>query len=271
MIFLVATKTPFVSINFNQLLVLLALAFFGIFSYNVFFFSGLHHIEASRASLIVAITPAIMALASFLILKERLSFMRILGIAFCLAGAGVVITSGKSNIFDNSGAQTLWGDLLMLGCVVSWVIYSVFSKKLAHAIGPLHTVTYSILLGASMLIGATIAMGHLKISSLASLTPSSITVLLYLGILGSALAYIWYYDAIQKIGATRSGAFIALNPLTAVLLGSLILGESLTLPACMGGALVIAGICFCNRNPDTQRRQRLNPQPSLEVAHEPRS
>ena len=71
--------------------------------------------------------------------------------------------------------------------------------------------------------------------------------LVYLGVLGSALAYIGYYDGIRKIGATRSGVFIALSPLTAVLLGALLLGEHLTLAMYLGGALILAGIYLCNK------------------------
>ena len=65
--------------------------------------------------------------------------------------------------------------------------------------------------------------------------------------LGSALAYIWYYDGIQKIGVTQSGVFIALNPLSAVVLGMLILGEHLSMPMLLGGLLAISGIVLCNR------------------------
>jgi drug/metabolite transporter (DMT)-like permease len=71
--------------------------------------------------------------------------------------------------------------------------------------------------------------------------------LIYLGVLGSALAYIGYYDGIRKIGATRSGVFIALNPLTAVILGALLLGEQLTPTMCLGGALILGGIYLCNK------------------------
>jgi len=66
-------------------------------------------------------------------------------------------------------------------------------------------------------------------------------------VLGSALAYIGYYDGIHKIGATRSGVFIALNPLTAVILGALLLGEQLTLTMCLGGGLILTGIYLCNK------------------------
>ncbi|MFT3669986.1 MAG: DMT family transporter [Pseudoxanthomonas sp.] len=56
------------------------------------------------------------------------------------------------------------------------------------------------------------------------------------------MAYIWYYDGIQKIGVARAGVFIALNPLAAVLFGAALLGEEMTLATLLGGALIITGI-----------------------------
>ncbi|MCY1442510.1 hypothetical protein D9M71_588820 [compost metagenome] len=58
-----------------------------------------------------------------------------------------------------------------------------------------------------------------------------------------------YYDAIARIGATRAGSFIALNPLTAVMAGALLLGEQLTGAMLAGGTLVITGILLVNRVP----------------------
>lgn len=71
--------------------------------------------------------------------------------------------------------------------------------------------------------------------------------LLYLGVMGSALAYIGYYDGIRRIGATRAGVFIALNPLTAVICGAVMLGEPLTMPMWLGGAIILLGIYLCNK------------------------
>jgi drug/metabolite transporter (DMT)-like permease len=108
-------------------------------------------------------------------------------------------------------------------------------------------VTYSILLGTVMLWVTSAVRGELSISALSSLGPRQWLSLTYLGVLGSALAYIGYYDGLRKIGATRSGVFIALNPLTAVILGALLLGEQLTLAMCLGGGLILAGIYLCNK------------------------
>jgi drug/metabolite transporter (DMT)-like permease len=136
---------------------------------------------------------------------------------------------------------------LIFGCVLGWGIYSLFSKDLNQTLGPVQTVTYSILLGTVMLWVASAVRGEVSVVALVSLDPAQWLSLMYLGVLGSALAYIGYYDGLRKIGATRSGVFIALNPLTAVILGALLLGERLTLTMCLGGGLILAGIFLCNK------------------------
>ncbi|WP_171905492.1 EamA family transporter, partial [Pseudomonas sp. AP42] len=54
-------------------------------------------------------------------------------------------------------------------------------------------------------------------------------------------------DGIRRIGATRSGVFIALNPLTAVICGTVLLDEPLTMPMLLGGAIILLGIYLCNK------------------------
>ncbi len=246
LLFLLLARVPLSRPNLRQWLQLALLGFFGIFFYNLCFFYGLHYINASRASLIVALNPAVIGLASWWLFKERLSRAKVFGIAICIAGASVVIVSrNPQSLVGNADAWI--GDLLIFGCVLGWGIYSLFSKELNQSLGPVQTVTYSILLGTAMLWLTSAVRGELSVGALVSLGPQQWLSLLYLGVLGSALAYIGYYDGIRQIGATRSGVFIALNPLTAVILGALLLGESLTPGMCLGGALILAGIFLCNK------------------------
>lgn len=235
-----------IGLTVRQLFAVIALGFFGIFAYNIFFFYGLHYINASRASLIVALNPALIALAAFTIGKEKLGAGNIMGIAACIAGAATVIVSKDAAVLQPV-ARAWIGDALILGCVLSWVLYSVCSKRLVREIGPLHTVAYSVIAGTLMLCCAALLYGDINRAAIGDIRQNQLLSLLYLGVIGSALAYIWYYDGIQKIGATRSGVFIALNPLSAVLLGLLLLGESLSPPMLLGGLLVISGIYFCNK------------------------
>jgi len=246
LLFLLLARVKLSRPSLRQWLQLVLLGFFGIFFYNLCFFYGLHYINASRASLIVALNPAVIGFASWLLFKERLSRAKVFGIAICIAGASVVIASRNPQLL--AGDANAWiGDLLIFGCVLGWGIYSLLSKDLNQALGPVQTVTYSILLGTAMLCATSAVRGELSVSALLSLGPQQWLSLMYLGVLGSALAYIAYYDGIRQIGATRSGVFIALNPLTAVILGALLLGEPLTLAMCLGGALILAGIFLCNK------------------------
>ncbi|MDW6091336.1 DMT family transporter [Vibrio rhizosphaerae] len=258
---LIVTGRGFIRITKQQLCVLFGLGFCGIYTYNLFFFAGLQQIGASRASLIVAANPAMIAIASFVFYKERFSLTRLCGIALCIGGAVMVILSKSPQLV--SQAQTSGsGDLMIVGCVLSWVAYSVFGRRTVQTIGALHTVTYSVLAGAVMLTFTTLFSGQLTTETLAQIHVQDLFGLSYLGILGSALAYIWYYSGIEKIGATRAGAFIALNPIAAVSLGALLLGERLSVLMGVGGLLAIVGILLCNR-PEHSKSSRVTPDPLL--------
>ncbi|OPA89505.1 EamA family transporter [Pseudomonas fluorescens] len=245
LLFMTVARIRLVRPSVPQLLQLTVLGFFGIFFYNLCFFYGLQYINASRASLIVALNPAVIGLASWWLFKERLSRAKVFGIALCLAGAATVIISRNPQLLATPGSGL--GDLLIGGCVVAWGIYSLCSRGLNASLGPLQTVTWSVLLGTLMLTAATTLTGSVTLQALAGIGLPQVLSLLYLGVLGSALAYIGYYDGIRRIGATRSGVFIALNPLTAVICGALLLGEQLTAPMLLGGAIILLGIFLCNK------------------------
>ncbi|MFM9264498.1 DMT family transporter [Tychonema sp. BBK16] len=234
------------NLNVAQKIRVLFLGTFGIFLYNICFFYGLQHISASRASLIVSINPAVIALSAFLFMQEKLSPMKLAGIAACLIGASaIILNKDPSAIIANS---TTWkGDLLILGCVISWVTYSVFSRPLIREIGSINAVFYSVLTGTILLFFAVLINGDLTLKNLLNLGIVQIICLFFLGIFGSALAYVWYYKGIEKIGATRAGVYIALVPLFAVIFGQVILHEPINIIMIIGGLLVLIGIVLCNK------------------------
>jgi drug/metabolite transporter (DMT)-like permease len=254
--FLWLARIPLARPTPRQWLQLMLLGFFGIFFYNLCFFYGLQYINASRASLIVALNPAVIGLASWWLFKERLRRVKVAGIATCIVGAGLVIVSRNPQLL--AATPDAWiGDLLILGCVLGWGVYSLFSRELNQTLGPVQTVTYSILIGTFMLWVLAAVRGELSWEALDDLGLPQWLSLIYLGVLGSALAYIGYYHGIRKIGATRSGVFIALNPLTAVVFGAVLLDEHLTLAMYGGGALILTGIYLCNKPLAPGARKRI--------------
>ena len=244
-LFLLLSGKGFKRVNARQALVVTLLGFCGIFSYSFFFFSGLQYISASRAALIVALNPAVMTLIAYLFYRERVTALKVLGIVLCFCGVALVVGGGEAQ--GAAGARGWLGEALIGGCVLSWSAYSVFCKTVVRQLGPLHTVTYSIYAGTVMLVGYAAATGVLRMDAVWRFSMAEITSLFYLGVIGSAVAYIWYYEGIKQIGVARASVFIALNPLSAVLFGAAMLGEQLTLATLLGAVLIIGGIVVENR------------------------
>ena len=244
-LFLLLSGKGFKRVNARQALVVTLLGFCGIFSYSFFFFSGLQYISASRAALIVALNPAVMTLIAYLFYRERVTALKVLGIVLCFCGVALVVGGGDAQ--GAAGGRGWLGEALIGGCVLSWSAYSVFCKTVVRQLGPLHTVTYSIYAGTVMLVCYAAATGVLRMDAVWRFSMAEITSLFYLGVIGSAVAYIWYYEGIKQIGVARASVFIALNPLSAVLFGAALLGEQMTLATLVGGVLIIGGIVVENR------------------------
>ncbi|MCK9782138.1 DMT family transporter, partial [Proteus columbae] len=102
-------------------------------------------------------------------------------------------------------------------------------------------------IGTILLLVSSLITGRIDILIHTTFSQIDIASLLYLGIFGSALAYYFYYAGIKQIGATRAGVFIALNPITAGILGYFLLNEALSSLTLISGLLILFGIFLVNR------------------------
>jgi len=232
-------------ITLQQLLVVIALGASGILAYNLFFFNGLSLIAASRASLIIALNPVFITLAAALIYRETLPNRRILGILLSVSGATIVITQGQPLTVFASGIGQ--GELLIFGCVISWTLYSVIGKTAMRGLSPLVSVCYSSIAGTVLLFFVALFQGDL--AAVVDYPFSAHMSLIYLGMFGTVVAFLWYFQGIQAIGPSRAAVFINFVPVNGVLLATLILGEPLTLSLLTGGVLVITGSYLANSAP----------------------
>lgn len=229
----------------KQIFPILILGLTGVFAYNVFFFSGLKTITASRASLIIASQPAFIALLSSYFFGERLNFLKIPGIILSIAGAMVVISHGHPlDMFKNSiGA----GEFYILGCVASWVSYSLVGKVAMKSLSPLLAVTYSCVVGTAFLLPPALFEGMLQ--SIPRFSHMAWLAVFFLALFGTVLGFIWYYEGIREIGPARAGIFINLVPVSSVVLAYLILGETVDFTLVLGAIMVISGVFLTNRSP----------------------
>jgi drug/metabolite transporter (DMT)-like permease len=240
-------KESFQLLKKNQLLPAILLGMTGIFTYNVFFFMGLKTVTASRASLIVATNPVFISLFSVLLFKERMNAGKVMGIILCLAGAAIVISHG--NLPEIFRGKLGWGEVYILGCVASWVAYSLIGKVIMKDLSPLHAVTYSCLIGTLALFFPAWQEGIYE--QVMTYTAIDWTGIFYLGFFGTVLGFLWYYEGIQVIGPSRAAVFINFVPVSGVLLGWLLLDESINLSLLTGAALVIGGVYLTNKIKNT--------------------
>ena len=105
------------------LLPIICLSLTGVFSYNLFFFWGLQSVTASRASVIIANNPVFIAVFASLIFRERLGLIKSLGVPISVIGAVTAISKGDVAGLLSGGLG--WGDLMIFGCVMSWVAFSL--------------------------------------------------------------------------------------------------------------------------------------------------
>jgi drug/metabolite transporter (DMT)-like permease len=226
----------------NKWLPLFFLGLTGVFSYNVFFFTGLQYISAGRAALIIALNPLVITIFASLFLKEPLNSKQFGGILLSLTGAVFVISNGHPGDIFTTRFGT--GELALLGCVLSWVAYSLIGRTVLTTLSPLASVFYSSLIGTALLFPP--AIHHGLASNILQINTVSWFNLVYLGIFGTALGFSLYYRAIKTIGATRSGVFINLVPLFSILLSWALLGESIKGAVIIGGLTLLTGVSITN-------------------------
>lgn len=232
----------------HQLVPLILLGLTGVVLYNFFFFKGLKLIEAGRASVIVAQNPIFIALLSAYFFKERLTATRIFAVCISVCGAIIVITKGNVLALFHSGFGL--GELYIVGCVASWVTYSLLGKTVMKSLSPVLSVTYSVLIGTVLLFPPAVAEGVLR-NCLSYSLPQWLS-LFYMGFFGTVIGFIWFYEGIEKIGPMRAGLFINFVPISGILLGFLILGEPLTPSLLIGVMCVSSGLYLMNKKPAPQ-------------------
>lgn len=223
-----------------------ALGFFGIFLYNLCFFIALSHMPAGRTALFVAINPIVTALLAALLLRERLGSRKWLGIAIAFAGAAVVITRGDLVGAAHDISQSVGkGELVMLCGISGWAAYTLIGRYALKALTPIAATTYAALWGLLFLaIGASTEVSRWDLSRVGWQVVASIV---YLGVAGTVIGFIWYYEGVKAIGPSRTSVFNNLVPVCGIVLAAILLGEPVLMSMVIGGALAIVGVTLTNR------------------------
>lgn len=235
----------------QQLLATIGLGATGIFLYNICFLAALERMPAGRSALFVSLSPIVTALSMAILFRERLGAIKWLGIAIAFVGAAVVITRGDllSVAHDISSSMGM-GELFMLGAVGSWTAYTILGKHALKGLSPIAATTYASLWGLLLLcLGA---VNQLPLLDTSKLSWQVLSAIVFLGIFGTVIGFVWYYEGVKAIGPARTAVFNNLVPVFGVSLSAIMLNEAILASMVIGGLLVIAGVSLTNRSPTSK-------------------
>jgi drug/metabolite transporter (DMT)-like permease len=204
-------------------------------------FLGTKLSTAANGSLVTSATPAFVLIFAWILLKEKITTLRL--IALFLATLGVIA------VIDPRSAQLnpdlFLGNLLLLGAALTWALYSVLVRKATQDLEVLPFSLIAFLGGLPVSIPAS--AWELKTIGVGEISPGVVGGVLFLGIISTALAMVLWNNAFALIDANLASLTFFAQPVVGTLLGWLFLGEKITPLFLLGGLLIGGGLVISSR------------------------
>ncbi|WP_153800419.1 DMT family transporter [Foetidibacter luteolus] len=218
-------------------------AFLGVTLYNTFLYVAGHTIPAINLALIATTSSPVFAIIlAAIILKEKISWLRIAGLVLCIAGIVLLISKGSWQNLARFHFST--GDVWAIVGAFTFAAYNVLVRKKPAGISPLTFLFVVFGLGTIMLVPAFVY--ERIVSPPISWNLNLALVILYLGAGACVISYLCWNLAIARLGAARTALFGNLIPLFSTAEAILILHERFLTIHLFSGLLVIAGLIIAN-------------------------
>jgi len=192
-------------------------------------------IDSSIAAMIAGSVPLQVILLRALV-RERVALATRLSVATGLVGLGLIVVPGVS------GGASATGLALMLAATISWSLGSFFGHRLPLPRDGFVATTWEMLSAGVFLLVLGVAAGELGTVEPAGFTLASVAAWLYLGVVGSLIGFTAYAWLLRNAPIQKVVTHQYVNPLVAIVLGALLLGEEITLAVGLGAALVVGSV-----------------------------
>ena len=216
----------------------LGLLFFGLFP--ILFNAALIYTTAARGALALSTVPLLTMAAGALLKVDPPTPRKFVGVLIAMGGVATALGASLAG----APVGTWRGDLLMLGAALSMAFYNVWSRPFVSRSGPIPFATFGMGVGAICLLLLSILSGGL--GPLAILTAPQWLAVVYLAVIcGAFIFFLWAY-ALGKAAPTLVAATVTVNPVTAALFGTLLLGEPINAKLIVGVVAVLVGILIAS-------------------------
>ncbi len=228
-------------LNNLPLLFFLALTSVGLF--NSFTYLSLIHTQVINASLFNTAIPAMIILLCFIFKIEKTNKYQILGLVISVLGILSIITKLDLNILLKLNFNK--GDIIMIGGVISWGLYSSFLKRKSFFL-PLLTLVH-ILCTIGLLFILPQFLFELSQNKVIEFDKDLWIILVFLALFPSIGSYYCWAGAVSIIGANRAGIFLSLIPFFSTIFAILFFNEKFQFFHFIGAILIILGLFLSNK------------------------
>jgi len=229
----------------------------GIALFSIALTFGVKLSTAYNGSLLVNSQSIFTTLLAPLIIREDFSALRLAGSLAGVAGVGLVVAGGGS--FDSLGSiltqRYFLGNLILVGGALSISIYTILLKRYVIRYGGLVPTFLSMLAGAAALFA--VALVALQGNPLRGIHGLQWLILLYVGVVATALVYPLFNLTLRSAGVVRAVGFKLLIPVFGIVLSYLLLGERPQVLTLVGAAVVIGSVYMIQRVPARETRGKL--------------
>ena len=197
-------------------------------------------VDSALAAIINGAVPLFVIVPAAIFLHdEPITLNRLVGLP--LGFVGVILLVVKD---VGVGGLNALGALALLGSTVAYALGNVYARRNIRHLQPMvpavFQVTFALMLSGGLMLAIE------GVPSAAAFTPTAIVSVLWLGVLGSSLAYLAYFRLLHEWGATRTALLAYLLPIVGIVLGIAVRNEQIDGRALIGTALILAGIGFAN-------------------------
>jgi drug/metabolite transporter (DMT)-like permease len=207
----------------------------GTFLYQFCFVASVKRTSVANGSLIIGVSPIVIAVMSAVAGHERIRAVRWLGIGVAMFGLYLVVGHGV----DMTG-QTWRGDLLMMGGVLCWSLYSVASQSILKRHSPLIVIALTFSFGATLYVLSMVPV--MLATEWRSISRFSWSMMLTSALLALNLSYWIWYTGLKTLGGSRTSVYSYLTPVVARAVAAVWLGESVSINQMAGATAIFAGL-----------------------------
>lgn len=222
------------------------MGFVGVFIHQMLQSYALTMTSATSTGWLIGITPIWTAILAAIFLRERFGFWKVIALGGGFLGALLVVTRGDLSAQAFRRPSTT-GDLLILLSTINWAVYTVVSQRTIRTFGPRIATSASMLFGTLMLAPVFIAQRGWR--DVPHLTTKGWVALLFLALCCSAIAYLFWYGALERIEASRVASLLYAEPLVTFAAAALLLGERPSPVILIGGVVVLASVVLAQYAP----------------------